>query len=100
MAVSPEPPLRSLRRSLARAALLARDDIASVHRFATRAMTSRNTPTGTLTEPRMATAKGSTLRATLAYVEGAVGAERARAVLARLEPETRARVTEAQPTEE
>ena len=48
----------------------------------------------------MASAKGSTLRATLAYVEGTAGAERARAVLARLDPEQRARVMQAQPTEE
>jgi hypothetical protein len=48
----------------------------------------------------VATAKGSTLRATLAYVENTAGAERARAVLARLEPEVRARVVQAQATEE
>ena len=59
-----------------------------------------NRTTGALMAQRMATAKGATLRATLAYVENTAGAERARAVLARLEPETRARVTQAQPTEE
>ena len=48
----------------------------------------------------MATAKGSTLRATMAYVEGTAGPERARAVLARLEPELRERVAQAQATEE
>ena len=61
----------------------------------------RSTPVSTLAmERRPATAKGSTLRATLAYVEHALGAERARAVLARLEPAQRALVTQAQPTEE
>jgi hypothetical protein len=53
-----------------------------------------------LTERRMATAKGSTLRATLAFVEGAVGRERTEAVLARLAPALRARVTAAQATDE
>lgn len=51
-------------------------------------------------ERRMPTAKGSTLRATLAFVEGTVGPERARAALARLDPALRARVTAAQATDE
>ena len=63
-------------------------------------MVTRGTPAGTVALRRNPTAKGSTLRATLAYVEGAAGAERARAVLERLEPETRERVTHAQATEE
>ena len=63
-------------------------------------MVSRGTPAGTLAARRNPTAKGSTLRATLAYVEGAAGADRARAVLERLEPETRERVTHAQATDE
>ena len=62
----------------------------------------RRTPsrgTGTL-ERRAPTAKGSTLRATLAYVEYAVGKERAQAVLARLDPAMRERVATAQATDE
>ena len=63
----------------------------------------RTPPRGTAREQvdrRAPTAKGSTLRATLAYVEAAAGAEKARAVLERLEPALRERVTHAQATEE
>ena len=49
---------------------------------------------------RMPTAKGSTLKATLAFVAGAAGPERTAQVLARLAPALRARVTTAQATDE
>ena len=66
---------------------------------------ARRTPSrgfgyGDRMERRMPTAKGSTLRATLAFVEGAVGPERTQAVLARLEPAVRERATTAQATDE
>lgn len=74
--------------------------------MATHELARRSTPTrgmaGTVytTERRMPTAKGSTLRATLAYIDTAAGPERTRAVLARLGDEVARRVTTAQATDE
>jgi hypothetical protein len=66
----------------------------------TRRTPSRGVGYGDRTERRMPTAKGSTLRATLAFVDSAAGEERTQAVLARLEPELREHVTAVQATDE
>jgi hypothetical protein len=60
----------------------------------------RATAYGERMERRVPTAKGSTLRATLAFVESAAGRARMESVLASLEPALRDRVTTAQATDE